>query len=239
MKSNVESRIEPASKSGRLVERIRDRIVSGELAPGSKVTEEYLAAEFGSGRAPLREALCRLEERRLIERSPFSRMRIASISPRMIADLYEVREVLEGLACRRAAGIITAEQTSKLRANLRERASVVERTIGHDTRQQPTIQYFHTDIARISDNHELSRLLNCEIWHVIRAFYSRWSRSDQRRLKGLAEHERIIDALEARDPDVAELLMKRHVAAAGRDLSAICQKIAGDDAEVSQTHGGS
>ena len=225
MKFNVEPRGEPASKSGYLVECISDCIVSGELAPGSKVTEEFLAARFGSGRAPLREALCRLEERRLIERSPFSSMRIASISPRMIEEMYEVREVLEGLACRRAASVITPEQTSKLRANLRKRASAVDRTLGHDTRQQPTIQDFHADIASISGNRELSLLLRGEIWHVVRAFYSRWARSDQRRLRGLAEHERIIEAFEARDPELAELLMKRHVAGAARDLHMICQDV--------------
>ena len=58
-----------APASDRLVERIGDCIFSGEFPPGAKLTEVELAKRFGVSRAPLREALFRLEERQLIERA--------------------------------------------------------------------------------------------------------------------------------------------------------------------------
>jgi DNA-binding GntR family transcriptional regulator len=89
------------SASERLLALIGAGIISGDLAPGEKLTEIGLSKRYGVSRAPLREALLRLEERQLIERMPFSGTRVASPSLRTLGELYEVRAVLEGLAARR------------------------------------------------------------------------------------------------------------------------------------------
>ncbi len=218
--------IEPAnpqehvSASERVLERIGQSILTGELLPGTRLTETDLAQRFGVSRAPLREALLRLEERQLIERVPFSGMRVAPLGPRTIDELYEIREVLEGLACRRAATIITPEQMDQLRAILSERASVLRESRGTDVRQQPTIHDFHKMIAAISGNRALERLLNGEIWNYLRAQYRRFARSPERVDVGHGEHMRIVEALEAGDGDLAELLMRRHVVASRRELTA-------------------
>lgn len=206
----------PASE--RLLERIGQSILTGELLPGTRLTETDLAQRFGVSRAPLREALLRLEERQLIERVPFSGMRVAPLGPRTIDELYEIREVLEGLACRRAATIITPEQIDELRTFLSHRASVLRESRGTDVRQQPTIHDFHKMIATISGNRALERLLDGEIWNYLRAQYRRFARSMERVEVGLAEHMRIVDALAAHDADLAELLMRRHVAASRQGL---------------------
>ena len=208
------------SASERVLERIGQSILTGEFAPGSRLTETDLAQRFGVSRAPLREALLRLEERQLIERVPFSGMRVAPLGPRTIDELYEIREVLEGLACRRAAEIITPEQVDQLRAILSQRASVLRESRGTDVRRQPTIHDFHKMIAAISGNRALERLLNGEIWNYLRAQYRRFARSHERVDVGHAEHMRIVEALEARDGDLAELLMRRHVVASRRELTA-------------------
>jgi DNA-binding GntR family transcriptional regulator len=207
-----------ASASERLLERIGDCIFSGEFAPGARLTEHGLAERFGVGRAPLREALFRLEERQLIERAPFSSMRVAPISVRMIEEMYEIREVLEGLACRRAATIISVEQIGELRAALAARARALQDHRDRDMRHQPTIQDFHQSIATVSGNRELERLLSSEIWCYMRALYSRWARPERRAARGPIEHERIVDALESHDHEFAELLMRRHIASARIDL---------------------
>src|SRR5262249_47640047 len=110
------------SASDRLFSLIRSGIISGDLAPGEKLTEASLAKRYGVSRAPLREALLRLEERQLIERVPFSGMRVASPSLRMLRELYEVRAVLEGLAARRAAALATPRDIAELRAAVADRA---------------------------------------------------------------------------------------------------------------------
>ncbi len=208
----------PASE--RVLERIGQSILQGELLPGTRLTETDLAQRFGVSRAPLREALLRLEERQLIERVPFSGMRVAPLGPRTIDELYEIREVLEGLACRRAAQIITPEQVAELRQLLAGRATALRDSRVGDIRQLPTIHDFHKMIAAISGNRALERLLNGEIWNYLRAQYRRFARSMERVETGLVEHMRIVDALEAHDADLAELLMRRHVAASWQGLVA-------------------
>jgi DNA-binding GntR family transcriptional regulator len=76
---------------------------------------------------------------------------------------------------------------------------------------QPAIRDFHIRIAEISGNDELQRLLNGEIWHYIRTNYRRLVRSIDRRIVRPRHHEWIIDALSARDGELAEQLMRRHV----------------------------
>ena len=104
------------------------RIVSGELSPGAKVTERELAQRYGVNRAPLREALLRLEERRLIERVPFSGTRVFQPSDRMLAELWDIREVLEGLAARRAAETATQAEIEELRRMASEGSARLART---------------------------------------------------------------------------------------------------------------
>ena len=97
-----------------LVERIEAAIISGDLQPGSKVREQTLATSLGVSRGPLREAIRRLEGRKLLQRTPNIGVSVAALSP---ADLYEVlqlREVLEGLACRLAAEQMTDEELKAL-----------------------------------------------------------------------------------------------------------------------------
>jgi len=210
-----------ASASERVLEAIGQSILVGELLPGARLTEVDLAQRFGVSRAPLREALLRLEERQLIERVPFSGMRVAPLLPQTIDELYEIREVLEGLACRRAAAIITPEQVGALRTLLvRRKAALNERRDTDDMRQLPTIQDFHKMIAAIAGNRALERLLNGEIWNYLRAQYRRFARSPSRVATGLEEHRRIVDALAAHDGELAELLMRRHVVSSREGLAA-------------------
>lgn len=220
MKDDQASLKEPVAASEKVLGQIGHSILSGEFEPGARLTETDLAQRFGVSRSPLREALLRLEERQLIERVPFSGMRVASLDPRTVDELYEIREALEGLACRRAAAVITPEQIAGLRAALADRSAARRAARNGDARKQPTIQDFHVLIARISGNRELERLLTGEIWNYMRAQYRRWARAPERMELGHAEHLRIVDALEARDGELAEILMRRHIIASRQELVA-------------------
>ena len=102
------------------LERIREAIVTGELAPGSKISEPLLAHRFGVSRGPLREALHRLQERRLIVRSANQGARVVEPTPQMLASIFEVRESLEGMAARLAAALISDEELATLAALVRQ-----------------------------------------------------------------------------------------------------------------------
>src|SRR5262245_49733861 len=91
---------------GTLADRLFDdlllAITRGELAPGSKISEPVLAKRYGVSRGPLREALNRLQERKLITRLANQGARVAEQTPRALSDLFVVREALEGMAVRQA-----------------------------------------------------------------------------------------------------------------------------------------
>src|SRR5690554_5647544 len=89
--------------SDRLLLAIQQAIVEGEIPAGSKISEPGLAKRFAVSRAPLREALARLERCHLIERIPNAGARVVTLTPQGLLALYQIREELEGLACRLAA----------------------------------------------------------------------------------------------------------------------------------------
>jgi DNA-binding GntR family transcriptional regulator len=211
MTEQLADETEHALSSERLVEEIRTRIVSGELSPGAKVTERELAQRYGVNRAPLREALLRLEERRLIERVPFSGTRVFAPSNRMLSELWDIREVLEGLAARRAAETATGSEIEELSRMSRAGSERLAHSTDHSYRDLPAIRDIHMRIAAISGNQELERILNSEIWLYLRANYRRWVKALDKRVVGALQHERIAEAIGSRDGDVAEMLMRKHI----------------------------
>ncbi|WP_136635948.1 GntR family transcriptional regulator [Pseudooceanicola onchidii] len=202
----------------RLVEAIGAKIVGGEMLPGTKLTEASLAKELGVSRAPLREALLKLEERKLIERVPYSGMRVASISSTAVDQMFEIREVLEGLACYRAAQVITPEEVASLTAWVNASEERIAGVEAEGSKALAAIGDFHDEIARISGNGELRKLLGQEIWKFLRVNYQLHSRTPERLEEATREHRQIIDALGARDAELAQLLMRRHISKARRGL---------------------
>ena len=205
---------EHAPASEKVFGLISHAIIEGELPPGASITEPDLAKRYGVSRAPLREALRRLEERQLLERSPYRGMRVVAPSARMIRELYEIREVLEGLACRRAAAVITHDDVTRLRTTLAEERGRIVRRAG-ETAALGTVRRsfnFHTMIAEVAGNQELVQLLNREIWRLLWADYRRRIHRPEALRQGHLEHLQIVRALAAHDADLAELLMRRHIA---------------------------
>ena len=79
------------TSADRVFAALQDAIVRGELPPGTRVGETELAERFGTSRGPLREALRRLESRRLVERTPHVGIRIASLGHAELIEIYFVR----------------------------------------------------------------------------------------------------------------------------------------------------
>src|SRR5690625_4363003 len=83
--------------------QLQDDIVLGVLPPGSKLGETELANRYGVSRGPLREAIRRLETRKLVERVPHVGARVVLLSLTDLIEIYHVREALEGMAAKLAA----------------------------------------------------------------------------------------------------------------------------------------
>ncbi|MFC3230659.1 GntR family transcriptional regulator [Marinibaculum pumilum] len=92
----------------RIARTLAERIIAGALAPGEKLRQDHVAAEFGASHVPVREAFRRLEAQGLVVGTPRRGVRVAAIDPASLREVAEMRAALEALALRHAAPHLTA-----------------------------------------------------------------------------------------------------------------------------------
>jgi DNA-binding GntR family transcriptional regulator len=206
------------TSADRVFEALQDAIVRGDIPPGSRVGETELAERFGTSRGPLREALRRLEARRLVERTPHVGIRIASLGHAALMEIYYVREALEGMAARLAALHMTSEEVAGLKMLLatHEQDEALKADMAYFQREGDLD--FHYRVIQGSHNTALTQLLIGELYHRIRMYRYQISAYPKRPQKAFGEHQRIVEAIEARDGDLAEMLMRRHISSARQTI---------------------
>ena len=187
-------------------------IVTGELAPGTKLSEADLARRFGVSRGPLREAISRLEARRLVQVVANSGARVISLDTAQLIDLFETREALEGQAARLAATRMSTSAIAELAALLDRHAEAIAADGGRVYYQEEGDYDFHFRIAHGSGNALLAGILLDDLYQLLRMYRFRLSGANGRAEQALVEHRQILDAIAERDAEMAELLMRRHVA---------------------------
>ena len=199
--------------SDQIFKKIQAAIVKRRDGPGSKISEPELARIHGVSRGPLREALHRLEGQRLLVRVPHAGARVVSLSQQELCELYEIRESLEGMACRLAAERMPAAEVQELRRVLEahERDEAFQAGLGYY--QQEGDYDFHYRIVKGSGNQMLFRMLCDELYQLARMYRIQYSTTPNRPRQSFAEHHRILDAIADRDGELAELLMRRHIRA--------------------------
>ncbi|MCI0916435.1 GntR family transcriptional regulator [Pseudomonas stutzeri] len=197
---------------------IQAAIVKGEIAPGSKISEPELARTYGISRGPLREAIHRLEGQKLLVRVPHVGARVVSLSHAELIELYEIRESLEGMACRLAAERMSEAEIDELRRVLdtHERDAAFQAGVGYY--QQEGDFDFHYRIIQGSGNRTLTQMLCGELYQLVRMYRIQFSATPNRPRQAFAEHHRILDAIADRDGELAELLMRRHIGASKRNI---------------------
>ena len=189
-------------------------ILSGDLPPGTPLGEAELAGQLGISRGPLREAINRLEGRRLLQRVPHVGVRVVCLSDWEVREIFAMREVLEGLAARLAAQYMTAPELDALEAcaEFRHQPDKVA------TRQPSPSEDFHVRLAEGSRNTRLIDYLCGEMYSLLRLYRLR-SGSTPMRAASADEHREIVSAMRAGDGDAAERLMRAHVARARDSLN--------------------
>ncbi|MBT3146131.1 GntR family transcriptional regulator [Neptunomonas phycophila] len=218
-KSNIrELPVEVITLADRVCAEIVTAIVKGEIPSGQKISEPELARTYGISRGPLREAMRRLEGLRLIERKPNVGARVVQLSIKELVEIYHVREALEGMACRMAALHMSDEEIADLRSLLDEHERSVQELDGRSYFQKEGDLDFHYRIVQGSKNEKLLELLGSDLYHLVRMYRYQFSVSSSRPKRALKEHRQIVDAIEARDPELAELLMRRHISAARQNI---------------------
>ena len=192
-----------------VTERLEEAIIGGELAPGERIFEQVLATDMGISRGPLREAIRRLEGRRLLTREPNVGVRVAELSLERLDDLLTVREALEGMACRIAAERFTDEEIQDLQKMLDKHSAGVRSRKGYY--QQGRDFDFHFRIAEASGNEFLISMISGDLYDLLRVYRYKSSTLKGRADEALEEHQKIVDALAARDPEQAEAAMREHL----------------------------
>ena len=203
----------------RVFNQLQDAIVRGELAPGTKITEPGLSKAYGISRGPLREAMRRLEAHRLIERVPHVGARVVKLSMKELLELFDVREAMESMAARLAARHMSSEEIAGLREVLafHERQADLQR--GEAYYQREGDLDFHYRIVLGSHNRMLMTILCDDLYYLVRLYRTQFSASGSRPQRAFVEHHRIVDAIEAGDEELAELLMRRHVSASRENVA--------------------
>ncbi|MGJ8517652.1 GntR family transcriptional regulator [Carnimonas bestiolae] len=203
----------------RVFQQLQEAIVRGEIPSGTKITEPGLAQAYGISRGPLREAMRRLEAYRLIERVPHVGARVVQLSMRELLELFDLREALESMAARLAARNMTDEEIKKLRDVL----ALHERQQGMPSEeayfQREGDLDFHYLIAQGSHNRMLFTTLCDDLYYLVRLYRTQFSAAGARPQRAYLEHYRIVDAIEAGDEELAEMLMRRHVVASRQNVS--------------------
>jgi len=202
----------------RVTARLRKAIVEGAVPAGSKISEPELAREYGVSRGPLREAIGRLEACNLVSRRANVGARVVSLSVNDLLELYDVREALEATAARLAAERMTDEEIGELRVLLEDHRERAEVKGGLAYFQREGDLDFHYRIVQGSKNARLVGLLCNDLYHLVRMYRYQFGMASPRAKPAFAEHEHIVDAIAGRDPQLAELLMRRHIRAARENV---------------------
>jgi DNA-binding GntR family transcriptional regulator len=188
--------------------RLRDAILSGELAPGRKIVEEQLCGDFGISRAPLREALRQLAQQGLVEHLPRRGSRVAEWSPTDILQLFALRHVLERHA------IETALPLPDLDTSLRPVRGALEvmRAAVDDLDRDDAHRAFHAAVVGLAGNRQLNIALEPILLklQVPMAMNMRVEARHHSALDGISRHDAILSALATNDPAVVIAALHDH-----------------------------
>lgn len=189
-------------------ERILAAIDGGDYPPGARLLESDLAARFGVSRTPVREALRRLESQGVVTHEPRKGAVVARLDYDQLGELYAVREVMEGLAARLAARHASAPEI----ALLYEMIKADERLSAPKAQAQAN-KRFHRQLHLSSHNRYLIETLG-PVRRSLSLLGDTTFSAEGRIESSNAEHRRIVDAIAARDGDVAEAAARAHIVSA-------------------------
>lgn len=210
----IVAQVEARSQSEEAYLRIRDRIVTLDMPPGSVVNEARLREELGIGRTPIREALQRLARENLVRSIPHRGTFVTDVNITDLARITEVRMVLEAHAARLAAEKLAAAD----RAAIEELLHIVERGGVSDQRELMRLdQRVHRLVYRAARNPFLESTLERYFNLSLRLWYLVLDREVRLR-EAVDEHVELLKAILACDGSLAETVMRKHVTGFEREI---------------------
>ncbi len=192
-----------------IVELLRESIKDGRIVAGQRLVENDLTREYGVSRGPLREAFAHLAAEGLIEIAPHRGALVRKLDRSEIADLFGMREVLEGEGARLAARNIDHGTN---RARFEEAWARIQETAagGDPVAYVDENEHFHDLIVDLAGNQLLVRHVEMLRLQVFRLQFRRSMNSPSRE-RSMADHTDVAAAILAGDERAAELAMRAHV----------------------------
>ncbi|MCL6577495.1 GntR family transcriptional regulator [Kyrpidia sp.] len=189
--------------------RLRELILSGHFKPGQWLRERELLQILGVSRTPVREALRRLEQERLLESIPHRGFRVPIPTEKEIESFYELRAELEGIAAALAAKRITTEQIDTLEEILEAATRYLRNHQSLEVIRENN--RFHETVALASGNPVLLQFLQqlLDGINLYRVFS--WSSNKERPPVTLNQHREILEAIRKGDSDLARRRAAEHV----------------------------
>lgn len=223
-------------------QELRDAILSGQLGPAARLNQDELARRLGVSRAPVRDALNRLEAEGLVKTlSRTGGVVVAEASEQEMVGIYELRAILDASSTRLACERMSDEDLARLRVIVDETERVTQ---AKDL--QAIVQahaQFHYLIYAACGNPELARVAQ-NLWDRSYRYRVLALSTAENAHRGLAQHRAILSALQARDAQRAVALAEEHDQASIRHLRRRMQFVAGQqesgpvDGTVDTTHKG-
>jgi DNA-binding GntR family transcriptional regulator len=205
----------------RLFDALQRAIVEGEIPQGSKISEPELARQHGVSRGSLREAIARLEARKLVERRPNLGARVVTLSYEQLIEIFQLREALEGMAARLAAQNMSDTEIEELQTLLQQHGEQIAEQHGEAYFQKQGDLDFHYRIVQGSKNNQLIALLCHDLYHLLRMYRYQFGMRSKRSRQAYEEHLYLINAITARDAEMAELLMRQHIRSSRRNVERV------------------
>ncbi len=195
-----------SSRAEHAYQQLLNAIVSGELKPGSRIREVELAEWLKISRTPVREAVRRLESEGLICLVGHKGMAVAELDYQAVIELYQMREVLEA-----AAASLAAKHASEPEIySLREIFNQEKQQCGNVAIQAEINRAFHNAICHAAHNRYLLKSLN-SLRDAMALLGSTTYTLPSRSETALAEHQRILEAIEKGDSVAAEQAARDHI----------------------------
>ena len=221
---NAEDLLESPTLARRTFDSIKSDIINGQLTQGTKIVESDLALKYGISRGPLREAIHRLEQIKLIVRIPHAGSRVVTLDIKMMEDIYTARESLEGMAARLAARRMPDTEIRALSELLDQHETNIGETEGNAYFQREGDIDFHFRIALASQNQWILENLNGELYQLIRMCRHQSGQVPARAQTALDQHRQIAAAIAHRDEELSEILMRRHISGAWEIVKKILEE---------------
>lgn len=188
--------------------RMRDEIIQGVYSRKERLIERELTKKFGVSKTPIREAFNRLIQEGLVDGNFNQGIYVKCLSLQDALDIYEIREVLEGLTARKAAENLTPQLSEKLESFLKRASGY----IGNNMTDYYKLNVeFHNILKDSCNNSRLSEILDV-LYHQNRALLSSSVNLPRRAPeKSFKEHKRIIAAILGKNGQLAEKMARRHL----------------------------